>query len=52
MPLPRSIEEARKLAQEDPAVKAGRLEVEALTWWVEKGAMTFPVAEAMAQPKR
>lgn len=46
------LEEARKLAQEDPAVKAGRLEVEALTWWVEKGAMTFPVAEAMAQPKR
>jgi uncharacterized protein len=46
------IEEARRLAQEDPAVKAGRLEVEVLTWWVEKGAMTFPIAEAMAAPKR
>ena len=46
------LEEARKLAHEDPAVKAGRLEVEALSWWVEKGAMTFPVAEAMAQQKR
>jgi hypothetical protein len=33
-------------------VKAGRLEVEALSWWVEKGAMTFPIAEAMAQGKR
>ena len=46
------LEEARKLAHEDPAVKAGRLEVEALSWWVEKGAMTFPVAEAMVQQKR
>jgi uncharacterized protein YciI len=47
-----SLEEARRLAQEDPAVKAGRLEVEVLSWWVEKGAMTFPVAEAMAHPQR
>jgi uncharacterized protein YciI len=47
-----SLEEARRLAQEDPMVKAGRLEVEVLTWWVEKGAMTFPVAEAMATGKR
>ena len=46
------IEEARRQAQEDPAVKAGRLEVEVLTWWVEKGAMTFPIAEAMATGKR
>jgi uncharacterized protein YciI len=47
-----SLEEARRLAHEDPAVKAGRLEVEVLSWWVEKGAMTFPIAEAMAQGKR
>jgi uncharacterized protein len=47
-----SLAEARRLAHEDPAVKAGRLEVEALSWWVEKGAMTFPVAEAMATGKR
>ncbi|HEY1418695.1 MAG TPA: YciI family protein [Myxococcaceae bacterium] len=46
-----SLEEARRLAQEDPMVKAGRLEVEVLTWWVEQGAMTFPVAEAMATGK-
>jgi uncharacterized protein len=46
------LEEARKLAHEDPAVKAGRLEVEVLSWWVEKGAMTFPVAEAMARQKQ
>lgn len=36
-----SADEARKLAEDDPAVKAGRLEVDVLAWWVEKGAMTF-----------
>ncbi len=46
------LEEARRLAQDDPAVKAGRLEVEVLSWWVEKGALTFPIAEAMVQGKR
>jgi uncharacterized protein YciI len=34
-------EEARKLAEEDPMVRAGRLEVEVVAWWVEKGAVTF-----------
>ena len=46
------LEEARRLAEDDPAVKAGRLEVEVLSWWVEKGALTFPVAETMARPKK
>jgi uncharacterized protein YciI len=46
-----SLEAARKLAADDPAVKAGRLEVEVMTWWVEKGAMTFPVAEKMSSTK-
>lgn len=39
-----SIEEARSLAEADPAVKAGRLKVETLTWYVEKGYVTFPKA--------
>ena len=47
-----SLEEARRLASDDPAVKAGRLEVEVLSWWVEKGAMTFPIAEKMAGSQR
>jgi len=47
-----SLEEARRLAQDDPAVKAGRLEVEVLSWWVEKGAITFPIGEAMQQGRR
>lgn len=34
--------EARALAEADPAVKAGQLRIEAVTWWVGKGDMTFP----------
>jgi len=41
-----SVDEARALAEQDPAVKSGRLTVEVVTWWVEKGYMTFPRAPA------
>jgi uncharacterized protein YciI len=34
-----STEEAVKMASEDPAVKAGRLLVEVVPWWVEKGVL-------------
>lgn len=34
--------EARELAAGDPTVQAGQLRVEVMTWWVEKGYMTFP----------
>jgi uncharacterized protein YciI len=37
-------DEARALAEADPAVKAGRLRVEVVTWYVGKGTMTFPKA--------
>jgi uncharacterized protein len=36
-----SIDEARNLAEQDPMVKAGRLQVEVLAWWVEKGYLSF-----------
>jgi uncharacterized protein len=36
-----TLDEARKLAEQDPSVKAGRLQVEVLAWWVEKGHMSF-----------
>ena len=32
-----SVEEAKRLAEEDPAVKAGRLKVEIHPWWVANG---------------
>src|SRR6266536_4954961 len=37
-----SIDEARRLAEQDPAVLAGRLEVEAMTWLCPPGTMTRP----------
>lgn len=37
-----SPEEAKKLAQADPAVKARRLVVEAMSWYTEKGYLAFP----------
>jgi uncharacterized protein YciI len=43
--------EARALAEADPAVKAGRLRVEVVTWYVGKGSMTFPKAPVPAAPK-
>ena len=42
--------EYRALAEQDPAVKAGRLRVEVVTWWVEKGYMTFPKAPPAESP--
>ena len=43
-------EEARALAEADPAVKAGRLRVEVVTWYVGKGYLAFPKAPNPAQP--
>lgn len=42
-----SVEEARRLAEQDPAVQAGRLEVEVMTWYTEKGALAFPLFEEL-----
>lgn len=42
-----SLEEAKRLAGEDPAVKAGRLEPVVMTWYTEKGALAFPIAEKL-----
>lgn len=36
-----TIEEARKLEEQDPMIKANRLTMELYTWWAEKGA-TLP----------
>ena len=37
-----SLEEARRLAQEDPAVRAGRLAVEVMAWYCPPGTMARP----------
>lgn len=45
-----SVDAARALAEQDPAVKAGRLVVEVVTWWVGKGYVAFPKAPARQEP--
>jgi uncharacterized protein YciI len=46
-----SLEEAKRLAADDPAVKAGRLEPVVMTWYTEKGALAFPLAETIRKEK-
>jgi uncharacterized protein YciI len=37
-----SLDEARRLAEQDPAVVAGRLTIEVMTWWCPPGTMVQP----------
>jgi uncharacterized protein YciI len=36
-----SVEEARELASQDPAVRRGRLAVDVMTWFTRKGSVQF-----------
>jgi len=36
------LDEARALAESDPSVQAGRMAVQAMEWWTEKGTISFP----------
>jgi uncharacterized protein YciI len=38
------LEETRRLAEQDPSVRAGRLAVDVMTWLTQKGELTFPRA--------
>jgi hypothetical protein len=35
------LDEARRLAESDPSVQAGRMAVEVFNWWTKKGAVSF-----------
>ena len=35
------LEETRRLAEQDPAVRAGRIAVDVMTWWTKRGALPF-----------
>jgi uncharacterized protein YciI len=50
MPASLGKDEVRKLASDDPAVKAGRLEVEIVRWHLQKGTAVFPHPDT-AMPK-
>ena len=43
------VDETRHFAAQDPAVQAGRLAVEAMTWLTEKGALEFPGARTTTE---
>ena len=34
-----SLDETRRLTEDDPAIQAGRMSIEAMTWLTEKGAL-------------
>jgi uncharacterized protein YciI len=36
-----SVDEARRLAESDPSVRAGRMAVEVMTWSTKKGSISF-----------
>jgi uncharacterized protein YciI len=36
------LDEARRLAESDPSVQAGRMAVDVFNWWTQKGAIAFP----------
>jgi hypothetical protein len=40
-----SLDEARRLSDGDPSVKAGRLAYDLMEWWVAAGTLAFPEAE-------
>jgi uncharacterized protein YciI len=37
-----SLEEARRVAEQDPLVLAGRLAIDVVTWWARPGTMVSP----------
>lgn len=35
------LEETRRLAESDPSVRAGRMAVDVMGWWTQKGSLPF-----------
>jgi uncharacterized protein YciI len=35
------LDEARRLAESDPSVQAGRMAVDVFSWWTKKGSISF-----------
>jgi len=46
----KTLEEAQQLANDDPAVKAGRLQVTMYGWWVERGILPDPLEKPKDTP--
>lgn len=46
------IDEARRLTEGDPSVKAGRLAYDVMEWWVAAGSVSFPAANRQVGQRR
>jgi uncharacterized protein len=46
------IDEARRLTEGDPSVKAGRLAYDVMEWWVAADAVSFPAANGQVGQRR
>jgi uncharacterized protein YciI len=46
------LEEARRLSEADPSVRAGRLTFEVMEWWVRDGSLAFPLADRAVGERR
>jgi hypothetical protein len=47
-----SLDEARRLSNGDPSVKAGRLAFDLMEWWVAAGSLAFPEADRPVGERR
>ena len=47
-----SLDEARRLSDEDPSVRAGRLGYELMEWWVAAGTLAFPGVDGTVGDRR
>jgi len=45
-------DEARRLTEADPSVKAGRLTYDVMEWWVAAGSLSFPAADRTVGRRR
>lgn len=46
------LDEARRLSDADPSVRAGRLTYDVMQWWVRAGVLAFPLADRAVGERR
>jgi len=46
------VDEAARLSDDDPSVRAGRLAYDVMEWWVKAGSLAFPYADRAVGTRR
>jgi hypothetical protein len=46
------LDEAARLSEGDPSVRAGRLVYDVMEWWVRAGSLDFPLADSPVGERR